>query len=109
MDGTQMNDRLPPLADEIVSALRTHGAELRGAGIRHLSVFGSVARGDARGKSDVDLAVDLDPAAHVGLFRLMGLQRRLSEILNRPVDLLPEPVENPRLQERIDRDRCRAF
>lgn len=104
-----MGDRPPPSAEQVISALRAHDVELRGAGIRHLSVFGSVARGDARDASDVDLAADLDPTAHVGLFRLMGLQRRLSEILDRTVDLLPEPVENPRLQERIDRDRRRAF
>jgi predicted nucleotidyltransferase len=109
MDATQMGDRPPPSADQIISVLRAHDAELREAGIRHLSVFGSVARGDARDASDVDLAADLDPAAHVGLFRLMGLQRRLSEILDRTVDLLPEPVENPRLQDRINRDRRRAF
>jgi predicted nucleotidyltransferase len=39
----------------------------------------------------------------------MGLQRRLSEILGRRVDLLPEPVENPRLQRKIDKDRRLAF
>ncbi len=98
-----------PAAETIIAALRAHDSELRRAGIRRLSLFGSVARGDAEASSDVDVAVELDPAAHVGLFRLVGLQRRLSEILGRPVDLLPEPAENRRLQSRIDRDRRRAF
>jgi hypothetical protein len=53
--------------------------------------------------------VELDPAAQVGLFRLKGLQRRLTEILGSRVDLLPEPVENPRLRQKIDRDRRLAF
>jgi predicted nucleotidyltransferase len=96
-------------SEHIIAALRAHDAELRGAGIRHLSLFGSVARGGAGDASDVDLAVELDPAAQVGLFRLMGLQRRLSEILGRSVDLVPEPAENPRLRQNIDRDRRRAF
>jgi predicted nucleotidyltransferase len=39
----------------------------------------------------------------------MGLQRRLSEILGRRVDLLTEPVENARLRQTIDRYRRRAF
>ena len=95
--------------EHIIAALRAHDAELRGAGIRHLSLFGSVARGEAVDASDVDLAVELDPSARVGLFRLMGLQRRLSEILGRSVDLVPEPVENPRLRQNIERDRRRAF
>jgi uncharacterized protein len=95
--------------EHIIAALRAHDAELRGAGIRHLSLFGSVARGEAGDASDVDLAVELDPSARVGLFRLMGLQRRLSQILGRSVDLVPEPAENPRLRQNIERDRRRAF
>jgi uncharacterized protein len=104
-----MDDQSPPPAEAVIATLRAHDAELRRSGIRHLAVFGSVARGEARLASDIDLVVELDPAAEVGLFRLMGLQRRLTEILGRRVDLLPEPVENPRLQQKIDRDRRLAF
>ena len=93
----------------IIAALRAHEAELRQAGIRRLSVFGSAARGEAEADSDIDLAAELDPKARIGLFRLTALERRLSEILGRDVDLLPEPVENARLQSGIDRDRLRAF
>lgn len=103
MDATDLSP------DSIIATLRAHGRELRCAGVRHLSLFGSVARGEADDRSDVDLAVELDPAAHVGLFRLVGLQRRLSEILGRSVDLLPEPAENPRLRHNIEQDRRRAF
>jgi uncharacterized protein len=96
-------------SEHVIAALRAHDAELRAVGIRHLSLFGSVARGEAGDTSDVDLAVELDPLARVGLFRLMGLQRRLSEILGRSVDLVPEPAESPRLRQNIERDRLRAF
>jgi predicted nucleotidyltransferase len=96
-------------AERIVATLQTHAADLRAAGIRHLSLFGSFARGDAGPDSDVDLAVELDPAARIDLFRLTALERRLAELLGRQVDLVPEPVEKPRLQARIDRDRQLAF
>lgn len=96
-------------ARDIIAVLRAHEAELRQAGIRRLSLFGSVARGEADVDSDIDLAVELDPNAHVGLFRLISLERRLTEILGRDVGLLPEPAENLRLQFNIDRDRQRAF
>jgi predicted nucleotidyltransferase len=96
-------------AELVIATLRAHEAELRRAGIRHLSLFGSVARGDATVDSDVDLAVEFDPAAHMDLFRLTALERRISEILDRRVDLLPEPVEKPRLQANIDLDRRLAF
>ncbi len=97
-----------PAAD-VLATLRAHETELRCAGIRHLSLFGSVARGDAAASSDVDLAAELDPDAHIGLFGLGALERRLAELLGRTVDLLPEPVEKPRLRANIDRDRRRAF
>ena len=97
------------LAEYVITALRAHEAELRGAGIRHLSLFGSVARGDAEAGSDIDLAVEFDPAARMDLFRLTALERRMAEILGRRVDLLPEPVEKLRLRANIDRDRRLAF
>ncbi len=97
------------LADRVIATLQAHEAELRRAGIRHLSLFGSVARGDAEADSDVDLAVELEPDARIGLFALGALERRLAELVGHPVDLLPEPVETPRLRANIDRDRRRAF
>jgi predicted nucleotidyltransferase len=97
------------LADHVIATLRAHEPELRQAGIRHLSLFGSVARGDAEADSDIDLAAELDPAARIGLFALGALERRLAQLVGRKVDLLPEPVEKPRLRANIDRDRRRAF
>jgi predicted nucleotidyltransferase len=104
-----MNTPVPITADDIIASLQAHSAELRLAGIRHLSLFGSVARGDDGPDSDIDLAVELDRDKHIGLFRLIALQRRLTELLGRKVDLLPEPVEKQRLQTNIERDRRRAF
>lgn len=97
------------LADHVIATLCAHEAELRRAGIRHVSVFGSVARGDAVEASDIDLAAEFDPAARMDLFRLTALERRLGEMLGRRVDLLPEPLEKPRLRANIERDRRRAF
>ncbi len=96
-------------AERVIALLRAHEAELRRAGIRHLSLYGSVARGDAVADSDVDLVVELDPEAHIGLFALGALERRLTELIGRPVDLLSEPIERSRLRASIDRDRRRAF
>ena len=97
------------LADQIVTTLQAHEAELRAAGVSRLSLFGSVARGDAGADSDVDLLAELDPKARIGLFRLVALERRLSELLGRPVDLLPGPVEGLRLRANIKRDYRYAF
>ena len=105
MDTTITTD----LAGQVIATLRRHEAELREAGIRRLSLSGSVARGDAGPGSDVDLAVGLEPAARIGLIRLVALEWRLAGLLGRSVDLLPEPVEKARLRANIERDRLLAF
>lgn len=97
------------LADHVIAILRAHEAELRQAGIRHLALFGSVARGDAAADSDIDLIAEFDPAAEMDLIRLVALERRIGETLGHPVEILPEPVENPRLRANVERDRRIAF
>jgi uncharacterized protein len=82
------------LADQVIAALRAHEAELRRAGIRHHSLFGSVARGDAAEDSDIDLAAKFDPAAEMDLIRLVTFERRIGDSLGRAIEILPEPVEN---------------
>ncbi len=57
------------LAAHVIGALRAHETELRRAGIRHLSLFGSVARGDAEAAFDIDLAAEFDPAARMEIDR----------------------------------------
>jgi predicted nucleotidyltransferase len=55
--------------------------------IRKLSLFGSAVRGDFGPDSDVDVLVEFEPGARVGLIGLAGLELELSEILGRKVDL----------------------
>jgi predicted nucleotidyltransferase len=55
--------------------------------ILKLSLFGSVLRDDFHAGSDVDMLVEFDPAAHIGYLAQMRMQRELSEILGRKVDL----------------------
>jgi predicted nucleotidyltransferase len=83
--------------------------ELRQAGLRSLSLFGSVARGESEADSDIDLAAEFDPTARMDLLRLTAMERHIGVLLGSPVDLLPEPVEKRRLQDQINRDRRRAF
>ena len=50
-------------------------------------MFGSVARGEERPGSDVDLLVDLSD--DVGAFALLRMRSEAEEILGRPVDIVP--------------------
>ena len=55
--------------------------------IRRLSFFGSVLRADFGPESDVDVLVEFAPEANMGLLEFVDLQRELSELLGRRVDL----------------------
>ncbi len=55
--------------------------------IQRLALFGSVLRDDFGPDSDVDVLVEFEPGARVGLLRLAGMEIELSEILARKVDL----------------------
>ena len=92
-----------------IARLLAHEAELRALGVSGLSLFGSVARGDAGPDSDVDLAVRFDPAAEVGMVKYGAILERLRTLLRAPVDLVGEPARTARMQAEIDRDRAAVF
>ena len=64
-----------------------------------VGVFGSVARGEARKKSDIDLIVRF--SKRKSLLAIVRLERELTEALGRKVDLLTEAAISPYLRERI--------
>ncbi len=72
--------------------VRESRSRLKAAAAAHrasnLAVFGSVARGEERGDSDVDLMAELPE--DMGLFGLGRLQSELATILGARVDLVPE-------------------
>jgi len=72
-------------------SLRMHRDEIAGFcrrnQIRRLALFGSAIRDDFTPESDVDVLVEFEPGARVGLLRLAGLELELGEILGRKVDL----------------------
>jgi uncharacterized protein len=95
--------------DDVIARLRSHEAELKRAGVLRLSVFGSVARGEARPDSDVDLNAQLDRTKRISLFEAVAIENRLSEILGVKVDLSIQGTLKPDIQERFDREAVVAF
>lgn len=98
---------------ELLAVLRAHEAELRARGVEALTLFGSIARGDATGASDVDLAVRPGVGFSTGGFdhfgRLDALRDRLSALLGCDVDLVEETAARARLRQLIEREGVRAF
>ncbi len=95
MTRSQVVSRLSPLRDELADRF----------GVRRLSLFGSVARGEETDASDIDLLVDFD--RDVGLFTLFTLQDELESRLGCRVDLgtpgsLKPAVRDSVLAETVD-------
>ena len=57
-------------------------------GIRRLALFGSILRDDFGPDSDVDVLVEFEPGARVGLFELYDMEQELGLLLGgRKVDM----------------------
>ncbi len=68
-------------------------------GARSVRVFGSVARGEARADSDIDLLVDTDP--ETSSWFPAGLVLDLEEFLGCKVEVVTEKGLSPHLKERV--------
>ena len=99
--------------DEIIAKLLEHRAELEAAGAEHVSLFGSVARGDHTNQSDIDVLVKLSEPVRQSGFGYFGaladLKNMIESFTGRAVDVLPEPVQKDRLRRNVERERIVAF
>ncbi len=69
--------------------------------VKNFYLFGSVSRGEEKEKSDVDILVEFEPDARVGLFQFTRLQRELSKRLNCRVDLATPDSLREELRDEI--------
>lgn len=95
------------LRDEVVPELRQYFAT-HPQGLVAAYLFGSVARGDERTGSDVDVALVLGRQGEftlADLDRCADIQADLADRLHREVDLVPLDAASPDLQFRVLRDR----
>jgi predicted nucleotidyltransferase len=90
---------VPPtlvLPDDVAVQVRALGARY---GVRRIRVFGSVARGEARPDSDIDLLVDYEPG-HGG-FAFVDFCDAVERLLGRRVDVVTERSLHPLIRDRV--------
>lgn len=95
--------------EEAIARIKPHEAELRAAGITSLALFGSVARGEARADSDVDLMCEIDSNSRMGLLEFIGVQLQLADFMQNPVDLVERAAMRPRIREAAESDMVAIF
>lgn len=81
-------------ADQLADVCRRHH-------VQELAVFGSVARGEARPDSDIDVLVEFEPSARIGFIALSQLAHELEEVLGRRVDVVTKRGLHPRIRDRV--------
>lgn len=93
----------------VIARLHEHQAELRRRGVLHAALFGSVARGDAGAESDVDILIDLDPQARLGVFDYAGLKAYIASLFDGPVDVVNREALKPYVKPAALADAVYAF
>ena len=97
METTVVDNRLAQMLAELI---RPHMGELKTKyDVASLAMFGSYVRGDQTPESDVDLLVEFD--GPVGFFKFLELERALSNIISRKVDLVSRGGIKPMIFERV--------
>jgi predicted nucleotidyltransferase len=94
---------------QIKAKILAHEEYLKASGIRHLTLFGSKARGDDTAKSDVDLLADYDRARRLTLFDKAGLEVELADVLMAPVDLCDREMLEGSVRLRAEREAVLVF
>ncbi|HVY50763.1 MAG TPA: nucleotidyltransferase family protein [Devosia sp.] len=95
--------------DAVIAVLRQHRAELERLGVRHAALFGSVARGEAGPKSDIDIAIDLDRSRRPTIYDYVGMQQFISGLFDGSVDVVDRESLKPAVRESVMADLVRAF
>lgn len=95
------------LRDQVIQTLSANIDELRHQyGVQTLAIFGSIARGQEREDSDIDLLVSFEQTPSLLVF--IRLKEHLEALLSRKVDLVTPGALKPQLRDRILKEAVRA-
>lgn len=96
--------------EQVIATLREHERELKAAGVAHLALHGSYARGtEIGGLSDVDVIADFDRAKKLSLIGRVHLENRLTDILGVKADLADRAMLRPEVLERAQHESVLVF
>ncbi len=102
-------ERRPIALDRALAILRSHRARLSEIGVLHAGVFGSVARGEARKRSDVDVLVDVDRTKVRSIYDYCDIRLAIGDLFGGRADVVERRSLRPALEQRILAEVVDAF
>lgn len=96
-------------SSEALETLRRAQDALRGRGVKHAAVFGSVARGENRPDSDIDIMIEIDPEARITVFDYVDIKGYIAELFEEPVDVVNRDGLKPYVRPAAMADVIYAF
>ena len=96
-------------AQDAIAILRRYESALRARGVAHAAVFGSVARGDNRPDSDLDILVEFEPGAEGTIHDYVRFKEYVAGLFQGPVDVIDRAALKPHLRAPSARDAVYAF
>ncbi len=94
---------------EVLQILRTAAPQLRELGVKHVSLFGSTARGTQRPDSDIDLLLDLDEQRKIDLLDYAGIVAEIQKLVPQRVDAALRSTLKPHVARNAVRDEISVF
>ena len=94
---------------EILAKLKENEAALRSRGVSHAALFGSHARGDNRPDSDIDILIEINPEAHIGVWDYVGLKEYIAALFDGPVDVVDQEALKSHVASAATADTLYAF
>jgi len=88
--------------ERITNILKEHKEELKEKyGVKEIGMFGSYVRGEYKEKSDLDILVEFEEEAKIGLLKFVNMENYLSELIGMKVDLVEKSALKPRIGKQI--------
>lgn len=94
--------------ERVLAILANRQDLMRRFSVKSFYLFGSIARGEGQAGSDVDILVEYEPGARVGMFEFVRLRRELSNIIGSEVDLATPDSLHKELRDDILKEAVHA-
>ncbi|MDJ0659426.1 MAG: nucleotidyltransferase domain-containing protein [Crocosphaera sp.] len=93
----------------VLAKLRLHQEALQQRGVLHAAVFGSVARGEAKEGSDIDILIDINPEIPMDIYAYTNVKQYIADLFPIQTDVINYAALKPGITIQAQKDAVYAF